>query len=324
MNPSEELPVADANPLAQLPGADVLAQLFAQNPPRSPLEMRKMLEGFASLMNAGAPEVGALHERVPIADGAITADIAVPRGSGPFPVLVYLHGGGWVAGSPRTHRKLGLRFADAGYLVVNVDYRMAPEHPFPTPFDDCVAAVKWAAREASRFGGDGARLAVGGDSAGGNLSAAVAAALASGPDAVRLRAALLIYGVFDFARLGEAVPGVEALPGVSPELGDQMMELMVGAYLGDETVRAAKLPDPRVSPLHAAAKLPPCHVVCGTADPLIGQARALRDALASAGVDHEYVEDAGMPHGYLQMEFLPAARPAIERMVKFLDARMRG
>ena len=65
------------------------------------------------------------------------------------------------------------------------------------------------------------------------------------------------------------------------------------------------------------------HIVCGTADPLIAQARTLRDALAKAGIAHEYVEDAGMPHGYVQMEFLPATRPALERMVKFLDARVR-
>lgn len=312
-----------SNPFANLPNADVLTQLMATNPPKTAADMRRLLDGFAGLMNADLPEVGALHENVRVAEG-VTADVVVPKGSGPHPVLVYLHGGGWVCGSPRTHRKLGYRFAEAGYLVVNVDYRLAPEHPFPTPFDDCVAAVKWAAREAARFGGDGARLAIGGDSAGGNLSAAVAAALASDASAPRLRAALLIYGVFDFATLGEPVPGVAQapFPGAESFAGD-MLELMVGSYLGAKPGRDALVRDPRVSPLHVAAKLPPCHIVCGTADPLIAQARALRDALARAGVVHEYVEDAGMPHGYAQMEFLPAARPALERMRKFLDGRVR-
>ncbi len=312
-----------ANPPASLPSADVLTRLMAANPPQSAGDMRRLLDGFAGLMNADLPEVGALHENVPVAPG-VTADVVVPRGSGPHPVLVYLHGGGWVCGSPRTHRKLAYRFAEAGYLVVNVDYRLAPEHPFPTPFDDCVAAVKWAAREAARFGGDAARLAIGGDSAGGNLAAAVAAALASDASAPRLRAALLIYGVFDFAALGQPVPGVPqpTIPGAANFEGD-MLELMVGSYLGAKPGREPLERDPRVSPLHVAGKLPACHIVCGSADPLIAQARALRDALARAGIVHEYVEDAGMPHGYVQMEFLPAARPALERMLKFLDARVR-
>jgi acetyl esterase len=309
-----------SSPLANLPNADALTQFLAANPPRSAQDMRRMIDGFAFLMNSDLPEIGALHENVRVAQG-VSADVAVPRGAGPHPVLIYLHGGGWICGSPRTHRKLGLRFAEAGYLVVNVDYRLAPEHPFPTPFEDCMAAVRWAAREAARFGGDAARLAIGGDSAGGNLSAAVAAALAADAGAPRLGAALLIYGVFDFAALKGAA-GQTSAPGVPAELAGNVMELMVGAYAGSAE-RAAWARDPRVSPLHAAAGLPPSHIVCGTADPLIAQARALRDALARAGVPHEYVEDEGMPHGYVQMEMLPAARPAIERMVKFLDAQLR-
>jgi acetyl esterase len=309
-----------SNPLANLPNADALTQFLTANPPKTALDMRRMIDGFAFMMNADLPEIGALHENVPIADG-VSADIAVPKGAGPHPVLVYLHGGGWVCGSPRTHRKLGMRFAEAGYVVVNVEYRLAPEHAFPAPFDDCVTAVKWAAREAARWGGDGARLAIGGDSAGGNLAAAVAAALAGDPSAPKLRAALLIYGVFDFATLGGGSDAA-ILPGASAEVAAHMTELMVGSYAG-AAERASWARDPRVSPLHAAAKLPACHVVCGTADPLIAQARTLRDALARSGVAHEYVEDAGMPHGYVQLEMLPAARPAIERMVKFLDARMR-
>src|SRR5262245_64946859 len=154
--------------------------------------MRSMLDGFAPLMNGELPAIGGLHEAVAVREG-VTADVVVPAGAGPHPVLVYLHGGGWVCGSPRTHRKLAHRFAEAGYLVFNVDYRLAPEHPFPTPFEDCLAAVRFAHREAARFGGDPRRLAIGGDSAGGNLSAAVAAALAA--DAARPTAALLIYGV---------------------------------------------------------------------------------------------------------------------------------
>jgi acetyl esterase len=305
--------------MSQPPNLDVMMQMMLQSAPRSAQEMRNMFEGFAPLMNADLPEVGAFHEAVPVREG-VTADVIVPQGAGPHPVLVYLHGGGWVCGSPTTHRKLAHRFAEAGYLVFNVDYRLAPEHPFPTPFEDCLAATRWAHREAARFGGDATRLAVGGDSAGGNLSAAVAAALAGDP--ARPKAVLLIYGVFDFGMLGEgslAPAGALAGDPRAVEIGKEIVEMMVGAYLGTEPARRdALLRDPRVSPLAAAAKLPPTHVVVGSADPLAVQAEALVKALAAAGVPHEHFVDQGMPHGYAQMEFLPGARPAIERMVGFL------
>jgi acetyl esterase len=299
--------------MAQPPNIDLLMQMMLQNAPSTVQDMRRMIDGFASFMNADLPEVAALHETVPVREG-VTADVIVPRGEGPHPVLVYLHGGGWVCGSPRTHRKLAHRFAEAGYLVFNVDYRLAPEHPFPTPFEDCLAAVRWAHREAARFGGDAARLAVGGDSAGGNLSAAVSAALSGDP--AQPKAALLIYGVFDFATLGEGALGGGEDPRAL-EIGRNMMEMMIGSYLGSAE-REALMRDPRVSPLAVAGKLPPSHVVVGSADPLAVQAEALVKALAAAGVPHEHFVDVGMPHGYAQMEFLPAARPAIERMVEFL------
>jgi len=297
---------------------DALLQMLGQGVPRTAHDMRRLVDGFAALVNQGLPEIGALHEAVPVAEG-VSADVLVPRGAGPHPVLVYLHGGGWVCGSPRTHRKLAARFAEAGTLVVNVDYRLAPEHPFPTPFEDCVAALRWAAREAQRFGGDPQRLAVGGDSAGANLAAAVSVGLAADP--ARPRAALLIYGVFDFATLGAAPPGLEPSTGPLVEIGRDMLELMVGSYLGD-CPGPALLADPRVSPLHAADRLPPSHVVVGSADPLAAQAEALAAALRRAGVEHEHVVDPGMPHGYAQMEFLPPARAAIDRMIAFLRARL--
>src|SRR5262245_28444976 len=284
-----------------------------QNAPQTPQAMRRLLDGFAGFMNGDLPAVGGFHEAVPVRDG-VTTDIVVPQGGGPHPVLVYLHGGGWVCGSPATHRKLGYRFAEAGYLVFNVDYRLAPEHPFPTGFEDCLAAVRWAHREAPRYGGDPARFAIGGDSAGGNLSAAVAAALADDP--ARPKAALLIYGVFDFGKFGDValVPDADEK---AAQIGRDMVEMMVAAYLG-KTRSDALLRDPRVSPLVAAAKLPPSHVVVGSADALASQSEALVKALAAARIPHEHYVDAGMPHGYAQMEFLPATRPAIDRMVAFL------
>jgi len=298
------------------PDPDAFARLFAAKVPESVGEMRRLLDGMAGFVNAGLPAVGALHEGVPVADG-VAADVIVPPGPGPHPVLVYLHGGGWVCGSARTHRKLAHRFAEAGHLVVNVDYRLAPEHPFPTPFEDCRAAVEFAVRKAPRFGGDPARLALAGDSAGANLAAAVAADLADSEP--RPRALVLLYGVFDFPALASSPASFGPLAeGPMAEAGRRLVDLLVESYLGPEPPPSL-LSDPRVSPLHAAHRLPPTHVVVGSADPLASQAESLARALAEAGVPHEHHVDPGMPHGYLQMEFLEGARPALERALAFLE-----
>jgi acetyl esterase/lipase len=100
-------------------------------------------------------------------------------------------------------------------------------------------------------------------------------------------------------------------------MGEKLIDIMVGSYLGAEP-SAALLADPRVSPLHEAAKLPPCHIMVGGADPLAAQAERLARALETADIPFEHHVDEGMPHGYVQMEFFPAARPAIDRMVAFL------
>lgn len=304
--------------------SNLLMQMFSANLPETAQDMRAMLDPFAGMMNAGLPEIGAFHESVPVREtdaGPVHADVMVPKGDGPHPVLVYLHGGGWVCGSPATHRKLGHRFAEAGYLTLSIGYRLAPEHPFPTPFDDCAFAVRWAAREAARWGGDASRLAVGGDSAGANLSAAVAAALCDDADAPRISAALLIYGVFDFAAMGAVLDADLAGNEELAAAAEKMVELMVGAYLGAERSEGL-LSDPRISPIHAAAKLPPSHVMVGGADALAPQTAALAAALERAGVEHEHVVYDGMPHGFAQMEFFPQARRSVERMVEFLDKHL--
>jgi acetyl esterase len=304
--------------------SDILTQLLSANMPETAADMRTMLDQFAGMMNTDLPEIGAFHEGVPVreVDGAhITADVMVPKGDGPHPVLVYLHGGGWICGSPATHRKLGHRFAEGGYLTLSIDYRLAPEHPFPIPFDDCEFAVRWAAREAARWGGDASRLAIGGDSAGGNLSAAVAAALRDDPEAPHIKAALLIYGVFDFAAMDGALDATIPASEELAEAGAKLTELMVGSYLGSDRSDTL-LSDPRVSPIHAASKHPPCHIMVGSADGLAAQAAALVEALEREGVEHEHVVYDGMPHGFAQMEFFPQARQSIDRMLEFLGKHL--
>lgn len=287
-------------------------------PPRSVAELRAMLDGLSPLLNASPPTVGTLHEGVLVRDlpsGRVTADVAEPAGAGPHPVLVYLHGGGWCSGSPRSHRKLALRFAEAGFVVVNLGYRLAPEAPFPGPLEDCLFAVRWAARQAQRFDGDPARIAIAGDSAGANLAAAAAIALSEDDSVARLSAALLFYGVFDFPTLVQSQN--ESAKASAGAFEREAVRMMLSAYLG-EGPSEALLADPRVSPLRGADKLPPSCLVVGTGDPLLGQSHALAAALAQGGVPHEHIVCEGMPHGFLQLEALPPAREALGRAIAFL------
>jgi len=268
-------------------------------------ELRSAMATFAPMMNQDPPEIGALHEEVELR-GGLRADVAVPKGNGPFPVVVYLHGGGWVAGSPKTHRKLGMQFAEAGFLTINVDYRLAPEHPFPAGLDDCVFAIKWAGENAKRWNGDSSKIAVGGDSAGGNLTAASLTSLAAenygGP---KPKAAVLIYGVYDFPATLKRANGV--------------MDGMAKAYVGDGNFPALT-DDARVSPLKAikAGALPPSIVVCGTADALLPESHAIVDALKRADIRHEVHIYDEMPHGFLQMSNLSDCGAAQQRIFDFL------
>jgi acetyl esterase len=265
--------------------------------------IRFVFNQLAGLLNRKLPPVGAFHEaiEIPARDRTVTVDVMVPAGEGPFPVLVYFHGGAWVAGNPASHRKLTHRLAEGGAVVVSADYRLAPENPFPAAFDDCVVAVEWAAEHAREFGGDPLRIAVGGDSAGGNLAAAVAIELAQRGRGPKLGAAVLIYGVFDFAEVG----------------GPMFSRTLHEAYLGRNASREL-LKDHRVSPIHGAGWLPPSLIIVGGQDPLIDDARALQVRLEAAGIRHEMVVAPGMPHGFVQMEFFGDARRSIERIHAFL------
>ena len=171
---------------------DILKRLPEWNPTGDITAQRRAWEELATIYNQDLPAIGGFEKRVDLRAG-LTADVAVPKGAGPHPVMVYLHGGGWAFGSPTSFRKLGMQFAEAGYLTIVLDYRLAPEHPFPAAFEDTMFAVQWARDNARRWNGDGTRIAIGGDSAGGNLSLSALAASAPELRAI-LRAAVLFYG----------------------------------------------------------------------------------------------------------------------------------
>lgn len=268
---------------------------------------RDDLEKFCVAMriNKDLPVIGALHENVKLrAD--LSAEIAVPEGDGPHPVVLFIHGGGWMAGSVRTHRKLAMQFAEKGYLTVNLDYRLAPEHPFPAGFDDCVFAANWIRENVLAWKGDPSRLAIAGDSAGANLAAAVLVALAGSPSAPKFRAAALIYGLFDFPAVFEASPNRGAIEG------------MARGYLGDNY--PAALNDPRVSPLKAikAGALPPSFIICGTADALLAQSHSIAAALKEVGTPYELQEIDEMPHAFMMIGDLSGCSHGHRLMFNFL------
>jgi acetyl esterase len=259
---------------------------------------------------ATLPVVGSITNET--VAGAIPARVYRPVATGPLPTIVYLHGGGFVIGDLDTHEGVcRLLCNDVGAVVVSVDYRLAPEHPFPAAADDAYAALRWVVEHIAEYGGDPARLAVGGDSAGGNLSA-VCTQLAHA-DGLRLAAQLLIYPAVDL--LGE-YPSREAnATGYFLTLAD--MRWFAEHYIGmsEDDPRAAELArDPRLSPLLADSLegLPPAVVVTAEFDPLRDEGNAYATALEKAGVRVAHREFAGLIHGFYGMElFSPVAAEAM-------------
>ena len=283
--------------------------------PQTIHELRANTEMFAPLINANPPPVGAVSQGVPIADG-VRADIIAPPASGPFPTVIYLHGGGWSIGSTTTHAKLARELcAGAGAVVVNVDYRLAPEHPFPVPLDDCIAAARWTRRHVAEYGGDPERIAIGGDSAGGNLAAAVINDLQG---EIAFRAALLIYGGFDL--LASRRDYDRWAPEEDPILPKHGMDMMLEAYLAG----GASVQDPRVSPIHAdLAHFPPACLLCGTWDPLLGDSIAFDAKLRDAGRQSTLLRYEGMPHAFVQLP-VSEAQTAIADASRFLAEKLRS
>jgi acetyl esterase len=216
-----------------------------------------------------------------------------PAANGRLPALVYFHGGGWTIGDLDTHDVVCRQLAVGAHCAVfSVDYRLGPEHPFPAAVEDCVAATRHVYHQAAQLGVDPRRIAVGGDSAGGNLAAVVAlhARDAGGPP---LAFQLLVY------------------PATDQRLDTASHRKHAQGYLlereGIEFFRRCYLPDPktytdwRASPLLASrhAGLPPALIVTAGYDPLLDEGKAYAERLRAAGVEVAYREYADMVHGFL-------------------------
>lgn len=281
----------------------ILKQLeSAGAPPMEMLTPELARMGDFSLL-AGAPEaVEKVEEKkIPVAGGEITARIYTPGGEGPFPALIYYHGGGWVIGNLDTVdvpcRMLANR---AGCVVVSVDYRLAPEYKFPTAAEDAYAAAKWVAEYGESIGVDPERIAVGGDSAGGNL-AAVVALMAREQGGPSLAYQMLIYPVtnhsYDTDSYRDNAEGYF--------LTKNTMVWFWNHYLRDEQDGQ----NPYASPLLAddLSGLPPALVITAGFDPLRDEGEAYAERLKAAGVPVEATRYDGMIHGFFWMPGVLAA-----------------
>jgi acetyl esterase len=244
------------------------------------------------------PDAPALHEVRDLAAGAVPLRLYRPAPAvpgAPQPVLVYLHGGGWTIGDLDTHDVLCRQLARAsGGVVVAVDYRLGPEHPFPAAVDDCLAAVRWVRAQAAALQVDAGRLAVGGDSAGGNLAAVVCLAQreAGEPPPVFQ---LLIYPATDMRALA---PSHQA-----NGQGYLLTSDSIAYYRGHYLAERAQWDDWRASPLLAPHHrgLPPALVLTAGYDPLRDEGLQYADALSAAGVTAQFVCFERQVHGFITM-----------------------
>ena len=296
------------------PGLKLVLDQLAANPGPQlhelPVDQARV---FFDSMQLPRPDVAVAHvedRRVPGPAGEIPVRVYRPESGATLPALVYFHGGGWVIGSVETHdgscRDLANRI---GCVVVSVDYRLAPEHPYPAAAEDCYAATKWVSENAAALGVDPGRIGIGGDSAGGNLTAAVAL-MARDRGAPALRHQLLVYPVTDadFSRASYRENAEGYL------LTTKAMEWFWGHYVPDPAQRQ----DAYAAPLRAAdlSGLPPAFVLTAEYDPLRDEGEALARRLEQAGVKTRLTRYDGAIHGFFAMGMLAeVARRAVDDAV---------
>src|SRR5262245_306184 len=256
------------------------------------------------------PDVAAITEhRVPVQGAEIAVRLYSPGGAGPHPALVFYHGGGWVIGDLDTHDGLCRTLTKAaGCMVASVDYRLAPETKYPAAAEDSYAALLWLVANAGKLGVDPRRIAVGGDSAGGNLSTVVAL-MARDRKGPALACQILIYPVtnhsLDTPSYHENATGYV--------LTREAMRWFWRHYLA----REEQGKEPHASPLQAAslAGLPPALVITAECDPLRDEGEVYAARLRDAGVPVTLTRYGGTFHGFIRMtKFLDKARAAVDEI----------
>jgi acetyl esterase len=297
----------------------LLDQIAAMGAPplnQMPVAMARVAAAAMTGFSGTGPEMARVDNlSMPGPAGDIPLRIFTPGTSPPYPILVYYHGGGWVIGSLDSHDAVCRSLAiGTPCIVVAVDYRLAPENKFPGAVVDAYAAAQWVAANAAGFGGDAQHIAVGGDSAGGNL-AAVVAQMAHEHAAPALMFQLLIYPVTDAA---SDTPSYRD-NGAGYLLTDAMMEWFWNHYLPDGVDRASALH----SPLRAKSLkgLPRALVITAEYDPLRDEGEAYAARLSEAGVAVKLTRYEGMIHGFFGLgTLMNKANQAVDESTAALRA----
>jgi acetyl esterase/lipase len=233
-----------------------------------------------------------------------------------LPIVVFYHGGGWTIGDLDSHDHVTRSIAEQlGAVVVAVDYRLAPEHPYPAAADDAWSALRWVAEHATELGGDPNRIAVAGDSAGGNLAAVVSQlARAAGGPAVRFQLLWYPATTLDLT-LPSVTENVDA-----PILTRPDMDVFLNYYIGDRTDRPATLAPGLVEDLSG---LPPAYIAVAGYDPIRDDGTLYAERLRAAGVPVELHNAETLPHGYISFSMaVPAAASAFAQSLAALKAAL--
>jgi acetyl esterase len=291
-----------------------LEAMFAGQPDWGPVRtfpldaLREAVRSSSTQLPPPPVTLAAVSDRtIPGPAGEIPVRIYTPEGSGPFPVVAYFHGGGFVVGDLDTQDMIARGLAaGAESIVVSVDYRLAPEHKFPAAFDDCWAATQWVAANAAELGGDPALIGIAGDSAGGVLASACAL-LARDAGAPRLAAQINWYG-----------PGIHPIPdeGSAIEFANgPILRLDDAHYFWELHINDdSDFDDFRASPMKAASHegLPPAFIASAECDPIRDAVESYAPVLEKAGVEVEMKRYPGMVHGFVSwLGFLPGAQAAM-------------